>query len=88
MRTFIFIVAGIVFYGLIFLIARAASGGSATLGMALKIFLPAWLLAAAINLIIGVRSAGYTVLEELPIFLIIFGIPAIVAIAASRLIRP
>jgi hypothetical protein len=32
---------------------------------AAKAFLPVWLVASAINLTIGVVSAGYTVLEEL-----------------------
>ena len=82
MRTLTFIVAGIVFLGVILLIVRSvASGTMAPASMALKAFLPVWFIIAAINLTIGVRTAGYTVMEELPIFLIIFGIPAVVALA-------
>ena len=37
------------------------------------------ILAALLNLWIGVSRAGYTVLEELPIFLLIFAVPAAAA---------
>jgi hypothetical protein len=43
--------------------------------------------AAAINLWIGVSQAGYSFLEELPIFLVIFGIPAALAVFAGRRLR-
>jgi hypothetical protein len=48
-----------------------------------KIFIPIWLAAAAINMWIGVSRAGYSVVEEFPIFLLIFGFPA----AAALLLR-
>jgi hypothetical protein len=38
------------------------------------------LFAAAANLWVGVSKAGYTVTEELPIFLLIFLLPAAVAV--------
>jgi hypothetical protein len=31
---------------------------------------------------VGVKSAGYTVREEFPIFLVVFAIPAVVALLA------
>jgi hypothetical protein len=34
---------------------------------------------AAFNMWIGVAKAGYSVAEELPIFLLIFGVPVVVA---------
>jgi hypothetical protein len=37
-------------------------------------------IAALINLWIGVSRAGYSVAEELPIFLAVFAIPAVVAL--------
>jgi hypothetical protein len=46
---------------------------------ATQIFIPVWLAAALINMWIGVSRAGYSVAEELPIFLAIFAIPAVVA---------
>ena len=45
-------------------------------------FLPLWLIAAGINLYLGVKTAGYTVREEMPIFLLVFAIPAVVALLA------
>jgi len=47
-----------------------------------KLFLPLWLVAAIVNLWIGVSRAGYTVADEAPVFLIVFGVPAAVALAA------
>ena len=46
---------------------------------AAKIFIPVWLVAALVNMWIGVSRAGYSVMEELPIFLAIFAIPGIAA---------
>ena len=46
---------------------------------AAKIFIPVWLVAALINMWIGVSQGGYTVAEEFPIFLAIFVVPAAVA---------
>ena len=43
-----------------------------------KVFIPLWLLGAGVNLTVGV-SHGYTVTEELPIFLGVFAVPALVA---------
>lgn len=44
-----------------------------------KIFLAVWFAVAAINMWIGVTRAGYSVREELPIFLVIFLLPACAA---------
>jgi hypothetical protein len=44
-----------------------------------KIFIGLWLLGAGLNLWIGVTRAGYSVAEEAPIFLAMFGVPAAVA---------
>ncbi|NJS39891.1 MAG: hypothetical protein HC783_13755 [Rhodobacteraceae bacterium] len=44
-----------------------------------KVFIGLWLLGAALNMWIGVQRAGYTVAQEAPIFLGMFGLPAAVA---------
>jgi hypothetical protein len=44
-----------------------------------KVFIPLWLVAAGVNLWLGVSQAGYSIAEELPIFLAIFAVPAAVA---------
>ena len=48
--------------------------------MGALVFLPLWLIGAGINLYVGVKQAGYTVAEEMPIFLLVFAIPAAVAL--------
>jgi hypothetical protein len=35
---------------------------------------------SVVNLWVGVSKAGYAVSDELPIFLLIFGLPAVVAV--------
>jgi hypothetical protein len=39
-----------------------------------------WLIIAGANMWVGVARAGYSVADELPIFLLIFGLPAAVAV--------
>ncbi|HVE48227.1 MAG TPA: hypothetical protein VNG69_01260 [Casimicrobiaceae bacterium] len=55
--------------------------------LAAKIFVPLWLVVAAANAYIGVARAGYSIGEELPIFLAVFAIPAAVALAAAHWLR-
>lgn len=54
-----------------------ASG--AAMALAAKAFMPVWLLVALVNMWVGVTHAGYSVRDELPILLVVFGIPAAVA---------
>ncbi|MCI0562463.1 MAG: hypothetical protein MN733_28590 [Nitrososphaera sp.] len=48
--------------------------------VAAKVFLPIWLVVALVNMWIGVAQAGYSVSEELPIFLLIFAVPGAAAV--------
>jgi hypothetical protein len=61
------------------LVGRLLSGGSGLRG-ALLVFLPLWLIGAGINMYIGVTQAGYSVADEAPIFLVVFGVPAAIAL--------
>lgn len=54
---------------------------------AFKVFALLWAVAAAVNLWVGVAHAGYSVAEEAPIFLVIFGVPTVVAWLVARRIR-
>jgi hypothetical protein len=54
----------------------AASGAA----RAALYFLPVWFLGAALNLYLGMRTAGYGFREEFPIFLVVFAVPATVAL--------
>ena len=81
MRTAIIIVAGFVLCALCFGVARLMTGGRpSAMTVATGVFIALWLAAVATNMWIGVRSAGYSVAEELPIFLVIVLVPAIVAV--------
>jgi hypothetical protein len=78
MRTAIIIAMGFIVLAVCVLGPRLAGrpGWSAT---GAKIFIALWLVAALVNMWIGVSRAGYSVAEELPIFLLIFVPPAAVA---------
>lgn len=84
MHTVIVTGGGLVLLGLFLLLARSWTSDVSILAVAAKAFIPAWLSISLVNLWIGVRYAGYTVLQELPILLVIFGIPAAVAFAVIR----
>jgi hypothetical protein len=78
MRTIIIIVIGLVVLGVLVLGARFIGGAGAMVTGA-KVFIAIWLVAALVNMWVGVSRAGYSVAEELPIFLVIFAIPAGIA---------
>ena len=61
------------------LLGHAFGGGVPGAITGAKLFMPLWLIGAAVNMWLGVSHAGYSVPEEAPIFLAIFGVPAAVA---------
>jgi hypothetical protein len=65
------ILGGLVLLVLCVLIGRANGA---------KLFIPLWLVGAGVNMWIGVTRAGYSVAEEAPIFLLVFAVPAAVAL--------
>jgi hypothetical protein len=46
----------------------------------IKYFLVLWLVATLVNMWVGVNKAGYSVKDEAPVALLVFAVPAIVAI--------
>ena len=62
------------------LLAGHAVGAAAGTARAALYFLPLWFLAAALNMYLGVRMAGYALREEAPILLLVFTVPALVAL--------
>jgi hypothetical protein len=70
--------------GLALLAACAAVGrlvgGQDALATSALVFLPLWLAGAAINMYIGVRKAGYSISDETPVFLVVFLVPAALAL--------
>jgi len=80
MRTMLLILGGLLLLGLALLAARWIGGTAAgPMVTAAKVFLPIWFVIALVNMWIGVAQAGYSVAEELPIFLVIFAVPAVIA---------
>jgi hypothetical protein len=75
MHTVLVIFGGFLLLGLCLLLGRWTDLGIAKAAPA---FLTIWLVVAAINMWVGVNKAGYAFGDELPIFLVIFSIPAIV----------
>lgn len=84
MHTVMVIAGGFVLLGLMLLAGRRFGRSIASAALA---FVPVWLVASIINMVIGVESAGYTYAQELPIFLVVFGAPALAAIALRRAYR-
>ena len=54
---------------------------------ATRLFLVLWLVVAIGNLLVGVLYAGYGWAEEAGIALVVFGVPAAIALAARRFAR-
>jgi hypothetical protein len=80
MRTTIVIVVGFILIGLFVLVGRWMGGaGTSSIVTAAKVFIPIWLVVALVNMWMGTR-VGYSVAEELPIFLLIFAAPAAAAL--------
>jgi hypothetical protein len=81
MRTAIIIGAGLILLAILVLIGRfAGSPVASAMAKGALYFLPVWFIAAAVNMWMGVARAGYSVAEEAPIFVLIFAVPAAVAL--------
>ena len=60
------------------------AGQSAVLARSALVFVPLWFVGAGINMWVGVSKAGYSVKEEAPIFLLVFLVPAVIALLVWR----
>jgi hypothetical protein len=84
MRTAVVIIVGFAVWATFLGIAKFVDSGSASsLARATQAFVLFWFMASALNLWVGVTQAGYPVREEFPIFLLIFALPAVVAVIAK-----
>jgi hypothetical protein len=79
MHSLIVITTGLAILAACLLAGHALGAGSGTARAALC-FLPLWFLGAALNMYLGMRSAGYGFSEEAPVFLLVFAIPALAAL--------
>jgi hypothetical protein len=81
MRTALFLVSGVLLLAAFLLLGRLFSANyPGAPYLATAAFVALWLAIAGANMWIGVAKAGYSVADELPIFLLIFGLPAAIAI--------
>ena len=80
MHTVMVLGGALVLLGICVGVSRLLGGSAAKGALA---FIPLWFLGAAINMWFGVR-AGYSVKEELPMFALVFALPAAAALAVWR----
>ena len=78
MRSAIILAIGLILLGVCLLVPRLLGRPELSLAGA-KIFIAIWLVATLANMWLGVSRAGYSVAEELPIFLVLFAVPAAAA---------
>jgi len=81
MRTAMILSAGLLFLAAVVIYSRLFTQYFSSAGtLAVGTFVVVWLAATGFNLWVGVNKAGYSVSEELPIMLVLFGVPALAAI--------
>ena len=81
MRTLLFLVGGALLLGAFVLLGRVfATQYPEASRIATISYVVVWLVVAGANMWVGVSKAGYSVADELPIFLLIFGVPAALAL--------
>ena len=81
MRTALFLLAGLLLLAAAAILGRLFSSNyPAATTTATVAFIAVWLVIAGANMWVGVARAGYSVAEELPIFLLLFGVPALAAV--------
>lgn len=78
MHTAVIIDAGLLLLGVGAGLGRFA-GGSDGMLRAFLVFLPLWAVGAGLNMYVGVKRAGYSVSDELPILLVVFAVPSVIA---------
>ena len=84
MHTLRMVVGGLAALG-VFILAATLLGRRAADGA--RIFILPWLAAAIINMVIGVYWAGVPLSTELPVLVVVFGVPAGIAWYLARWLR-
>ena len=80
-RTLLFLLAGFLLLAAFALLGKLFSSNyPGSTYAAVLIFVACWFGIAGGNLWVGVTSAGYSLKDEFPIFLLIFGVPTMVAL--------
>ncbi|MBD3846673.1 hypothetical protein IED13_13265 [Bosea sp. SSUT16] len=74
---------GVVLLGLFLLFGKLWGGAQPDYALAAKLFVPVWLAVALLNMWVGVAKAGYSVRAELPILVLVFAVPALLALLVA-----
>lgn len=74
---------GALLLGVFALFGRLWGHDAAGIALAAKWFIPVWAAVALVNMWVGVTKAGYTVMQELPILLVVFAVPAALALLVT-----
>ena len=81
MRTALFLAAGFLVLGGALILARLFHENfPAAATWSVVAFGAFWLAVTGFNMWVGVNRAGYSVAEEMPIFLLLFALPVVVAV--------
>jgi uncharacterized membrane protein YqjE len=81
MRTGLFLLAGFLLMAASAIVARLFTDNYPSAATwCTAVFVVVWLALTGFNMWTGVAKAGYSASEELPIFLMLFGIPAVAAV--------
>jgi len=85
MRTALFLIAGLLLMTVALILGRLFSPEfPGARSSAVLAALGLWLVLTGFNLWVGVAKAGYSVREEVPVFLLLFAVPAVAALVARR----
>jgi hypothetical protein len=81
MRTAIILLSGLLLFAGLFIYSRLFTQHYADApAWAAYGFVALWLVATAFNMWVGITHAGYSLREELPIMLMLFAVPAAIAL--------
>ena len=87
MRTPLFLLTGFLLLAASCILGKQFSSNyPAAMTTATVAFVALWLAIAAFNMWTGVAKAGYSASEELPVFALIFLVPAVAAVLVKRFI--
>jgi putative effector of murein hydrolase LrgA (UPF0299 family) len=84
MRTGFFLLAAFLLLAAVLILGKMFSANyPSAMTVAVVAYVVLWFVIAAANMWTGVAKAGYSYAEELPVFALIFAVPAVVAILAK-----
>jgi hypothetical protein len=87
MRTALFLLTGFLLLAAFLILGRLFSSNyPAATTTATIAYVALWLAIAAFNMWTGVAKAGYSASEELPVFALLFLVPAVAAVLVKRFI--